>query len=108
MSLLEHFRSVVLKLVEGILSNPTSVMEACAEPIFYNQERIQKIWLGTVPCAGFFNGRVSVTSHCDESAVVKIIGAGSRVPGGAQAPPELFLAPPESFEPPLTIEQIMH
>ena len=26
----------------------------------------------------------------------------------AQAPPGLFLAPPESFEPPLTIEQIMH
>ena len=37
-----------------------------------------------------------------------IIGAGSRVPGGAQAPPELFLAPPEPFEPPLTIEKIMH
>ena len=36
------------------------------------------------------------------------IGAGSRVPGGAQAPPELFLAPPEPFEPPLTIEKIMH
>ena len=36
------------------------------------------------------------------------IGAGSRVPGGAKAPPELFLAPPESFEPPLTIEQIIH
>ena len=37
-----------------------------------------------------------------------LIGAGSRVPGGAQAPPELFLAPPEPFEPPLTIEKIMH
>ena len=36
------------------------------------------------------------------------IGAGSGVPGGAQAPPELFLAPPEPFEPPLTIEKIMH
>ena len=37
------------------------------------------------------------------------IGAGSRVPGGAQVPPELFLAPPpEPFEPPLTIEKIMH
>ena len=35
-------------------------------------------------------------------------GAGSRMPGGAQAPPELFLAPPEPFEPPLTIEKIMH
>ena len=37
-----------------------------------------------------------------------IIGAGSGVPGGAQAPPELFLAPPEPFEPPLTIKKIMH
>ena len=36
------------------------------------------------------------------------IGAGSGVPGGAQAPPELFLAPPEPFEPPLTIKTIMH
>ena len=36
------------------------------------------------------------------------IGAGSGVPGGAQAPPELFLAPPEPFEPPLTIKKIMH
>ena len=39
---------------------------------------------------------------------IHFIGAGSRVPGGAQAPPELFLAPPEPFEPPLTIEKIMH
>ena len=39
---------------------------------------------------------------------VTCIGAGSRVPGGAQAPPELFLAPPEPLEPPLTIEKIMH
>ena len=39
---------------------------------------------------------------------VAVIGAGSRVPGGAQAPPELFLAPPEPFETPLTIEKIMH
>ena len=37
-----------------------------------------------------------------------VIGAGSGVPGGAQAPPELFLAPPEPFEPPLTIKTIMH
>ena len=37
-----------------------------------------------------------------------LIGAGSGVPGGAQAPPELFLAPPEPFEPPLTIKKIMH
>ena len=37
-----------------------------------------------------------------------VIGAGSGVPGGAQAPPELFLAPPEPFEPPLTIKKIMH
>ena len=36
------------------------------------------------------------------------IGAGSGVPGEAQAPPELFLAPPEPFEPPLTIKKIMH
>ena len=36
------------------------------------------------------------------------IGAGSGVPGGVQAPPELFLAPPEPFEPPLTIKTIMH
>ena len=41
--------------------------------------------------------------------LVKIdIGAGSGVPGGAEAPPELFLAPPEPFEPPLTIKKIMH
>ena len=39
---------------------------------------------------------------------LKTIGAGSGVPGGAQAPPELFLAPPEPFEPPLTIKTIMH
>ena len=43
-----------------------------------------------------------------QTEVVPDIGAGSRVPGGAQAPPELFLAPPEPFEPPLTIEKIMH
>ena len=41
-------------------------------------------------------------------ATICCIGAGSGVPGGAQAPPELFLAPPEPFEPPLTIEKIMH
>ena len=41
-------------------------------------------------------------------ATSPFIGAGSGVPGGAQAPPELFLAPPEPFEPPLTIEKIMH
>ena len=41
-------------------------------------------------------------------AVCGSIGAGSGVPGGAQAPPELFLAPPEPFEPPLTIKKIMH
>ena len=40
--------------------------------------------------------------------VSQAIGAGSGVPGGAQAPPELFLAPPELFEPPLTMEKIMH
>ena len=40
--------------------------------------------------------------------VLESIGAGSGVPGGAQAPPELFLAPPEPFEPPLTIKTIMH
>ena len=53
----------------------------------------------------------SSTSTCLENLRVRVlvvIGAGSRVPGGAQAPPELFLAPPEPFEPPLTIEKIMH
>ena len=35
------------------------------------------------------------------------IGAGSRVPGGAQALPGLFLAPPEPCELSLIIEQIM-
>ena len=33
-------------------------------------------------------------------SALEAIGAGSGVPGGAQAPPKLFLAPPEPFEPP--------
>ena len=49
-----------------------------------------------------------VCNYTSYQNLQKTTGAGSRVPGGAQAPPELFLAPPEPFEPPLTIEKIMH
>ena len=65
-------------------------VETCSDVILKIQQKT--LWIST--SAG---SRLQVT-----------IGAGSGVPGGAQAPPELFLAPPEPFEPPLTIKTIMH
>ena len=57
----------------------------------------------------YFKCNLNVKQKNDKPASwSKVIGAGSGVPGGAQAPPELFLAPPEPFEPPLTIKKIMH
>ena len=56
----------------------------------------------------FFRNALLVVKLINSVKKVTSIGAGSGVPGGAQAPPELFLAPPEPFEPPLTIKKIMH
>ena len=78
-----------IKMVESITRIRTSLMvrNKCCKDIVITKEMLRK-----------FN------VHMYDM----YIGAGSRVPGGAQAPPELFLAPPEPFEPPLTIEKIMH
>ena len=84
--------------------------------VYLSQEYFDANWQTSNPWHAAANYKRMYKQLCfvfgfcfDEiSTIIIYIGAGSGVPGGAQAPPELFLAPPEPFEPPLTIKKIMH
>ena len=91
------------KIVKG--SPPKTLLK---DIIYRKVTHSRRVLLIIDTCSQVLNIWKQVSPTILRSKIFLGIGAGSGVPGGAQAPPELFLAPPEPFEPPLTIKTIMH